>query len=88
MITILLCVCLYLYIIVRTGWNDKEPVAHKLLPLLQSQSVSRGKLAAVMVVCLHLFISNISSDEFTIEFRSMVVVGLRDTRKLQIGTIS
>lgn len=32
---------------IRTGWNDKDPSAHKLLPLLQ-QSVGT-KLAAVMI---------------------------------------
>ena len=31
----------------RTGWNDKEPVAHKLLPMLQK--VSNHRLAAVMI---------------------------------------
>ncbi len=46
-----LVISVYLHVLysvlVRTGWNEKEPVAHKLLPMLQK--VSNGKLAAVMV---------------------------------------
>jgi hypothetical protein len=32
---------------VRTGWNEKDPVAHKLVPMLQK--ISNGKIAAIMV---------------------------------------
>lgn len=37
---------------IRTGWDDKAPTAHKLIP--QIQKVARGKIAAVMVRrCTH-----------------------------------
>jgi tRNA-dihydrouridine synthase 3 len=32
---------------IRTGWNEKDPTAHKLLPHLQR--VSKGRIAAVMI---------------------------------------
>ena len=32
---------------IRTGWDDKNPMAHKLIPMLQK--MSRGRIAAVMV---------------------------------------
>lgn len=32
---------------VRTGWDDKNPTTHKLVPLLQKNA--NGRLAAIMV---------------------------------------
>ena len=33
----------------RTGWGDKDPVAHKLVPMLQRLAVKHENIAAVMV---------------------------------------
>lgn len=35
---------------IRTGWDDKHPTAHKLVP--EIQRVARGKVSAVMVFML------------------------------------
>ena len=32
---------------IRTGWDDKNPMAHKLIPMLQK--MSKGRIAAVMI---------------------------------------
>ena len=32
---------------IRTGWDDKKPMAHKLIPMLQK--MSHGRIAAVMI---------------------------------------
>ena len=32
---------------IRTGWDDKNPMAHKLIPMLQK--ISKGRIAAVMI---------------------------------------
>ena len=41
---------------IRTGWDDKAPNAHKIVPMIQK--VARGKIAAIMVsppppICMH-----------------------------------
>jgi hypothetical protein len=35
------------YFSVRTGWSEREPNAHKIIPMLQK--ISKGRIAAVMV---------------------------------------
>ncbi len=34
---------------IRTGWNEKSPTAHELIP--EIQKISKGKIAAIMVLC-------------------------------------
>jgi hypothetical protein len=40
---------------IRTGWDDKAPTAHKLIP--QIQKIANGRIAAIMVRIVPIVVS-------------------------------